>query len=137
MRTFELVRQEDVTGVSGTGVVAYGVRFDDGQIMMRWATAHRSTTVYENIQTLIKIHGHEGKTLVRWLGAFGRGLTAAVMDDMENVLTADKELPKFMREDERDEFIAGYTAGYNSDPEYTGSYIHDNDRLLMQSARSV
>lgn len=34
MRRFELHREEDVSGVSGTGVVAEGVAFSDGRVLM-------------------------------------------------------------------------------------------------------
>ena len=36
MRTFRLIRDEDPTGISGTGSVAEGVEFDDGTVAMRW-----------------------------------------------------------------------------------------------------
>lgn len=36
-RRFTLVRHDDVTGVSGTGVVADGVRFPDGVVALRHA----------------------------------------------------------------------------------------------------
>ena len=40
MRLFKLQRKVDCSGVSGTGVVAEGVEFDDGQVALRWLTAH-------------------------------------------------------------------------------------------------
>lgn len=43
MRTFELHRVEDETGISGTGIVAEGVIFGDGTCAMRWRTKDRST----------------------------------------------------------------------------------------------
>lgn len=45
MRRFVLVRHRDVTGVSGTGVVAYGVEFPDGAAAVRWTSEHPCTTV--------------------------------------------------------------------------------------------
>lgn len=35
MNRFELVRDVDVTGISGTGVVAEGVEFSDGTVALR------------------------------------------------------------------------------------------------------
>lgn len=67
MRRFNLVRNEDETGVSGTGIVAQGVEFDDGTCSMRWLTATASTAVYNSIVDLDKIHGHGGKTVVEWI----------------------------------------------------------------------
>lgn len=64
MRTFHLNRVVDETGISGTGIVAQGVVFDDGSCALRWLTEHRSTAVYDSVATLEKIHGHGGKTLL-------------------------------------------------------------------------
>jgi hypothetical protein len=66
-RRFELVREEDETGVSGTGVVAYGVVFPDGNAVLRWDTKVNSTVFYDSLADLETIHGHGGKTVVRWL----------------------------------------------------------------------
>jgi len=66
-RRFQLVRSEDIGGVSGTGVVAEGIEFSDGVVVMRWTTTYRSTAVYASTQELLAIHGHEGRTYVRWL----------------------------------------------------------------------
>lgn len=66
MRIFVLVRDEDETGVSGTGTVAEGVQFSDGRIAMRWLTETTSTAIYDSLLDLIKIHGHNGKTRVVW-----------------------------------------------------------------------
>jgi len=63
--TFELVRDEDETGVSGTGIVASGIIWQDGKCAMHWHTAHTSTTTYDSLEDLIAIHGHSGKTRVR------------------------------------------------------------------------
>ena len=58
---------EDTSGISGVGNVAQGVEFDDGTCAMRWLTEHRSTAIYDNIEDLIKIHGHNGATVVIWI----------------------------------------------------------------------
>lgn len=65
---FILYRQDDVTGVSGTGTVAEGVEFNDGFVVMRWCVEGkpRGTTVYECIDDVLEIHGHDGKTQVIW-----------------------------------------------------------------------
>lgn len=67
MRTFHLVRGEDLTGVSGTGVVAEGIQFSDGNVAMRWLSEHRSTVLWADIDTAMKVHGHNGSTYVQWL----------------------------------------------------------------------
>lgn len=66
MRTFKLVRMEDESGVSGTGVVAEGVEFSHGEVALSWLTLHRSMGFYPNIRELENIHGHGGRTVVRW-----------------------------------------------------------------------
>lgn len=70
-RTFDLVRLQDATGISGTGTVAEGVVFNDGTTAMRWLTEHRSTTVYESAREVLAIHGHGGATEMRYHGVQG------------------------------------------------------------------
>lgn len=67
MRRFNLVRSEDATGISGTGVVAQGVEFSDGQVAMRWLTDVASTCLYRRIADVVHIHGHEGRTTIEWI----------------------------------------------------------------------
>lgn len=67
MKLFDLVRDEDESGVSGTGTVAQGVVFDDGTAVIRWLTKFASTAVYNSVDELIAIHGHGGKTIVRYV----------------------------------------------------------------------
>jgi len=66
MRTFTLERDEDVTGVSGTGTVAEGVEFSDGEVVIRWLVGqHQSTVVWaQGIESVKAIHGHDGKTRI-------------------------------------------------------------------------
>ena len=66
-RRFVLDRREDISGVSGTGIVAEGVEFSDGAAVLRWCVGLRSTAVYDSIDDLVAIHGHEGATMLRWL----------------------------------------------------------------------
>jgi len=64
--TFDLVRLEDATGISGTGKVAEGAVFMDGTTVMRWLTEHSSTTVYESAREVVAIHGHGGQTILKY-----------------------------------------------------------------------
>lgn len=66
MKQFWLNRKEDASGVSGVGVVAEGVQFHDGQCVISWFGQLHSIAVYPSIETLVAIHGHEGKTEVVW-----------------------------------------------------------------------
>jgi hypothetical protein len=67
MRRFLLIRIEDVSGVSGTGRVAEGVLFSTGKCVLSWVTEFRSVAVYDNIEELNAIHGHNGRTRVEWI----------------------------------------------------------------------
>ena len=62
MKRFHLVRTEDQTGVSGTGVVAEGTVFTDGTVALRWRGPHSSTVVWASLASAIAVHGHEGRT---------------------------------------------------------------------------
>jgi hypothetical protein len=69
MRMYYLCRKEDVSGTSGTGHIAELAEFDDGAVVVRWvaemnAVGVASTTVFESINDLLKVHGHEGRTHV-------------------------------------------------------------------------
>ncbi len=71
MRLFVLIRAEDVSGVSGTGVVAEGVEFTDGTVAMRWLRRPYSVACYASIRDVVAVHGHGGKTRVKWLSEDG------------------------------------------------------------------
>lgn len=66
-RRFVLRREVDVSGVSGTGLVAEGVLFTDGIVVIRWHGTHASTVVWDDLADAIAIHGHNGATTVVWL----------------------------------------------------------------------
>jgi hypothetical protein len=69
MRAFYLARDVDVSGVSGTGVVAEGVVFSDGTAVVRWVVGeHHSTVVWPDVQSVMAIHGHNGATRLVWVG---------------------------------------------------------------------
>lgn len=66
---FRLHRLEDESGVSGTGIVAYGVVFGNGKVVLAWggAASVPSVAVFDSIQHVETIHGHGGKTRIEWL----------------------------------------------------------------------
>ena len=70
MRMFHLVRIEDVSGISGTGIVAEGVLFSTGKCVLAWVTEYQSVAVYDSIEELEAIHGHNGRTKIEWLGPY-------------------------------------------------------------------
>jgi hypothetical protein len=65
-RTFKLIRDSDVSGVSGTGVICEGVLFSDGHAAIHWLGEMPLTTPYPQLEWVIKIHGHEGLTRLVW-----------------------------------------------------------------------
>jgi hypothetical protein len=67
MRRFKLHRLHDVHGVSGEGIVAEGVEFENGGCTITWLSPYRTVAYYENIKALEKVHGHEGGTKVVWI----------------------------------------------------------------------
>lgn len=69
MRRFLLVRTVDVSGVSGTGNVAEGVEFHDGQCIISWFGQHHTIEVHPNVETIRAIHGHQGLTRVEYIDA--------------------------------------------------------------------
>lgn len=66
MRTFILDRTDDLTGTSGTGVVAEGVQFSSGQVALHWLSQLEAVNVYGNALVLETLHGHGGGTRVMW-----------------------------------------------------------------------
>lgn len=67
-RRFVLVRLADISGVSGTGIVAEGVEFSDGRVALRWTVGdHRSTVCWDSVEAAEAIHGHGGATTITWL----------------------------------------------------------------------
>lgn len=74
LRRFILVRAADVSGTSGVGVVAEGVEFSNGTVVMHWLSQLESIEVCANICVVDKIHGHDGRTTVAWIDQEGSAL---------------------------------------------------------------
>lgn len=65
-RRFYLRRLEDLSGISGIGVIAEGCEFSNGKCVLSWITKYQSVAVYDSIKELEAIHGHDGKTVLDW-----------------------------------------------------------------------
>lgn len=67
-KPFVLVRDQDVSGVSGTGVVANGILWPDGQAAIHWTGSTYPTTTPHpaGMESVIAVHGHNGATRVVW-----------------------------------------------------------------------
>lgn len=70
-RRFALERTVDETGISGTGIVACGVVFPSGRAVTQWRSTDGvpmgSIAIYDSLEQLIAIHGHGGRTVIRFL----------------------------------------------------------------------
>lgn len=66
-RLFRLVRHHDITGVSGTGMVAWGVQFPNGKVVLVWNTDTPAVAVWDSLEAMLEVHGHQGSTVVEWL----------------------------------------------------------------------
>ena len=66
-RPFLLFRIRDVSGTSGTGVVAWGCEFPDGSAALRWNGPHPSTAAWPSVDDIVAVHGHQGATVIHWL----------------------------------------------------------------------
>lgn len=77
-RRFHVQRDEGVTGLSGTGVVADGCTFPGGTTVVRWRElptdspnyvrgVRATTVVFPNPEAVEVLHGHGGATRLLWL----------------------------------------------------------------------
>ncbi|MFJ9890862.1 hypothetical protein ACIQRW_34130 [Streptomyces sp. NPDC091287] len=67
-RHFQLCRDTDVSGVSGTGHVADGVVFSDGHAAVHWLGRWPTTTPHpEGLASVEGVHGHGGATRIVFL----------------------------------------------------------------------
>jgi hypothetical protein len=64
MRFFYLHRKNDVSGVSGTGIIAHGVEFDHGMCAFTWISPYHKVDIAANVKTIEQVHGHGGDTQV-------------------------------------------------------------------------
>jgi hypothetical protein len=68
MVPFYLLRLQDVSGVSGTGIVAEGCLFSNGQVSLTWVSDTQISTMthFPSLDAVRAIHGHGGKTIIAW-----------------------------------------------------------------------
>lgn len=69
MKTFQLERLHDQSGVSGTGVVLEGVIFSSGQTVIRWLSERASVVIWDTFDDFLDVHvrAHpENKTIIRF-----------------------------------------------------------------------
>lgn len=66
-KRFVLLRHEDISGISGTGIVAEGVLFPRGNAVLEWQTDMSGIEFFDDIDKVLKVHGHDGATEVIWI----------------------------------------------------------------------
>ena len=66
IKAFYLERLKDESGVSGTGIVAYGTILPSGHCVLEWVSLHSSINIYKNIQDVELIHLHGGSTVLKY-----------------------------------------------------------------------
>jgi hypothetical protein len=59
MRRGIVERDEDVSGVTGTGIVSEFCIASDGRIVIFWPAGHG---YFNSLEEAVKVHGHNGKT---------------------------------------------------------------------------
>jgi hypothetical protein len=62
LKRFHFERNKDVSGTSGCGIVAEGVIFTNGHVALTWLSDHPSINLYDSIEDVELIHGHQGCT---------------------------------------------------------------------------
>lgn len=103
MRPFLVQRHEDVTGISGEGVVAEGVMFDDGWVVVHWLDRppmnEPKTEVWHNkgVMPFEKVSGHNGKTEVVWLDYWGGRASEGDIALLDTIL---EHLPEMRMDDD-------------------------------------
>lgn len=66
IKTFHLLRLVDKTGTSGTGVVAIGAILPSNRVILEWTSSEKTETIFESIEQVIRLHGHQGATVLVW-----------------------------------------------------------------------
>jgi hypothetical protein len=71
LRTFAIYRDEDVSGVSGTGIVVEGVLFSTGVVVIHWLTPppRGSLNIFDSWEQFMAIHvgAHpENRSEIHW-----------------------------------------------------------------------
>lgn len=57
-----LYKNIDLSGVSGTGVVAVGAIMPSGRVILEWLGKYKTETIFSSIEELYHIHAHYGAT---------------------------------------------------------------------------
>lgn len=119
MRRFVLDRRNDISGVSGTGLVAHGVQFPH-HVIIEWQVGGiHSVAVYNTVDELMAIVGHGGQTRIKWLDA-----------DCQDRCSEDLVGALYIRDPRCEERCAGiYCAGVADGTNHHRCLLHTAARL--------
>lgn len=120
-KPFVLVRDTDISGVSGVGIVANGILWPDGQAVIHWTgSAYPTTTPHPGgMESVIAVHGHGGATRVVWQSI--EGPPPARYGDVW------QELVGYVQE--------AVTDGGQIDPEHLAAYMQELRHKALAPAR--
>jgi hypothetical protein len=103
--------------------VAWGTLYADGTCTLRWRSENASTAVYQNLDQLMAVHGHDGETDCVWIdmppsAEFKEGALHCSMDGMENcpfssiggLEARQNPVPKHATAGKEAEYLRGYIA---------------------------
>lgn len=91
MKTFYLLRHEDLHGHAGLGVVAEGIIFDSGMGAFTWLSDIPTITTFRRIQDVVKLHSHGGRTEII---IEGKRSQKAEFEKCKELAREKKKLPK-------------------------------------------
>ena len=66
-RIFNLVREVDSTGLSGTGIVAQGIQFDNGNVVVCWLLNISSIVLFENLEDFKSVSCSHSRSEVKFI----------------------------------------------------------------------
>ena len=66
-RRFVMHRKVDAKNLAGTGIIAEGIEFTNGQCVLHWMTHMSSTSIYESIRVVEYLHGHGENTEILYI----------------------------------------------------------------------
>lgn len=120
-KPFVLARDTDVSGVSGTGIVANGILWPDGQAAIHWTGSTYPTTTPHpgGMDSVLAVHGHGGATRVAWQTIDG--------PPAADYASAWTELVGYVQEAVND--------GGQIDPEHLAGYMRELRRNALAPAR--
>ena len=67
IKRFLIERTVDISGTSGTGIVAEGCQLSNGRVVLTWFSNLGSVAVYDNIVVCERLHGHGGASKIVWI----------------------------------------------------------------------